>query len=98
MALVLSHFSGDLGHRTGPGRSPELPSQGKRGCHPSTGRSAAGGMSAYGVLKNPMDTNTTQETQFVFRRLEEAFRLFGREVDPYLFWTLLLVLVVGAGF
>lgn len=45
-----------------------------------------------------MDTNTTQETQFVFRRLEEALRLFGREVDPYWFWTLLLVLVVGAGF
>src|SRR5437870_3717449 len=45
-----------------------------------------------------MDTNSTQETQFVFRRLEEALHLFGREADPYWFWILLLLLVVGAGF
>jgi hypothetical protein len=45
-----------------------------------------------------MDTNTTRETEFVFRRLEEALHLFGRDVDPYWFWTLVLLLVVGAGF
>lgn len=45
-----------------------------------------------------MDTNTTQETEFVFRRLEEALHLFGRDVDPYWFWILVLLLVVGAGF
>ncbi len=45
-----------------------------------------------------METNTTQETQFVFRRLEEVLRLFGREVDPYWFWIPVLLLVVLAGF
>jgi hypothetical protein len=45
-----------------------------------------------------MDTNTTQETEFVFRRLEEALHWFGRDIDPYWFWTLVLLLVVGAGF
>src|SRR5438132_826177 len=45
-----------------------------------------------------MDTNTTQETQFVFRRLEEALRLFGQEANPYWFWILVLLVVVGLGF
>ena len=45
-----------------------------------------------------MDTNTTQETEFVFRRLEEVLHLFGRDINPYWFWTVVLLLVVGAGF
>src|SRR5260370_24657258 len=44
------------------------------------------------------DPNTTQETQFVLRRLEEALRLFGKETDPRWFWILVLVLVLGVGF
>jgi hypothetical protein len=45
-----------------------------------------------------MDTNTTKETEFVFRRLEEALHFLGRDVDPYWFWILLLLLVAGTGF
>jgi hypothetical protein len=44
------------------------------------------------------ETTTTQETQFVFRRLEEALRLFGRETDPHWFWVFVLVVVLIAGF
>src|SRR5437660_8225795 len=43
-------------------------------------------------------TNTTHETQFVLRRLEEALRLFGREADPHWFWILVLVVVLAVGF
>src|SRR5437899_4769091 len=43
-------------------------------------------------------TNTTHETQFVLRRLEEALRLFGRETDPHWFWILVLVVVLAVGF
>src|SRR5437588_2760817 len=43
-------------------------------------------------------TNTTQETQFVFRRLEEALRLFGHETDPHWFWIMVLVIVLATGF
>jgi len=48
-----------------------------------------------------MDTdtsNTTHETQFVLRRLEEALRLFGHETDPHWFWILVLVIVLAVGF
>jgi hypothetical protein len=45
-----------------------------------------------------METNSTQETEFVFRRLEEALRLFGRETDPRWFWVFVLCLVLAAGF
>jgi hypothetical protein len=45
-----------------------------------------------------MDTNTSKETDFVFRRLEEALPLFGRDVDPYWFWILVLLLVMATGF
>ena len=41
-----------------------------------------------------MDTSTTQETQFVFRRLEEALQLFGREADAHWFWILVLLVVL----
>jgi len=44
------------------------------------------------------ETNSTQESEFIFRRLEEALRLFGREADPRWFWILILCLVLGAGF
>src|SRR5262249_22630362 len=33
----------------------------------------------------------TEETQFVFRRLEEAIRIFGREFDAHWVWPALLV-------
>jgi hypothetical protein len=46
----------------------------------------------------PTDNNTTQETQFVLRRLEEALRLFGKETDPRWFWILVLTLVLAVGF
>lgn len=44
------------------------------------------------------ETNTTQESQFVFRRLEEALRLFGRETDPRWFWIATLIVVLAVGF
>jgi hypothetical protein len=44
------------------------------------------------------ETNVTQETQFVFRRLEEALHLFGRESDPKWFWIFVLAVVLAAGF
>src|SRR6266849_1594217 len=44
------------------------------------------------------DPNTTQESQFVLRRLEEALRIFGKETDPRWFWILILFLVLSAGF
>src|ERR1700731_4707772 len=43
-------------------------------------------------------SNTTQETQFVFRRLEEALRFLGRETDPHWFWIAVLVVVLLVGF
>src|ERR671935_1610047 len=43
------------------------------------------------------ETNTTLETQFVLRRLEEALRFFGRETDAHWFWVAVLVLVLAAG-
>jgi hypothetical protein len=46
----------------------------------------------------PPDTNTEQESQFVFRRLEEALRFFGRETDPRWFWIFVLGLVLIVGF
>src|SRR5579871_6259160 len=45
-----------------------------------------------------MDTTTTKETEFVFRRLDEALRVFGRETDPRWFWVMIVILVVAAGF
>ena len=46
------------------------------------------------------ETSTTQETQFVLRRMEEALRLFGRDLDArwvWIFWILVLFSVVGGG-
>jgi hypothetical protein len=43
------------------------------------------------------ETNTTQETQFVFRRLEEALRLLGRQLDARWVWIFVLILVLGLG-
>jgi hypothetical protein len=43
------------------------------------------------------ETNTTQEQQFVFRRLEEALRLFGREVDARWVWIFVLAFVLAVG-
>lgn len=45
-----------------------------------------------------MDTETTatQETKFVFRRLEESLRLFGRDFEPIWFWVVVLILVLAA--
>jgi hypothetical protein len=42
----------------------------------------------------PSDTTITQETEFVFRRLSEALRLAGKEVDPRLFWPAVLIPVL----
>ena len=47
---------------------------------------------------NSETTTTTQESQFVLRRLEEALRFFGRETDPHWFWILVLMFVLAAGF
>src|SRR5581483_3475452 len=44
------------------------------------------------------ESNSTKETEFVFRRLEEALRFFGRETDARWFWILVLALVLAAGF
>src|SRR5437588_488998 len=43
------------------------------------------------------ETNTTQTTEFVWRRLTEPLRLFGWELNPRL-WLVLLVLLLLAGF
>jgi hypothetical protein len=43
------------------------------------------------------DTNTTHETQFVLRRLEEALRVFGKETDPHWFWVLVLAVILATG-
>jgi hypothetical protein len=43
------------------------------------------------------ESNTTRETEFVFRRLEEALRFFGRETDARWFWILILAVVLGVG-
>src|SRR5437588_2037354 len=46
-----------------------------------------------------MDTNnTTQETQFVLRRLEEALRVFGHETDAHWFWIFVLAVILAVGF
>ena len=43
------------------------------------------------------EANTTQSTEFVWRRLTEPVRLFNHDLDPRL-WLLLLVLVLGTAF
>src|SRR6266851_4771243 len=104
MALVLSHHPGNSGGRTGPGRSPQFPFERERSCIAGAGSTspAEPGISLAAVrrtaVSDSMDTTTTQETEFVFRRLEEALRLFGRETDPHWFWILVLLLVVATGF
>jgi hypothetical protein len=42
--------------------------------------------------------STTLEREFVFRRLEEALRFFGRETDAHWVWIVLLLLVLPAAF
>jgi hypothetical protein len=44
------------------------------------------------------DTNPTQFTEQVFRRLEEPVRLFGHDLRPDVFWIAVLVLVLLAAF
>src|SRR6266705_2259686 len=43
-------------------------------------------------------TSTTQETQFVLRRLEEALRVFGYETDARWFWIFVLAVILAVGF
>jgi hypothetical protein len=43
------------------------------------------------------ESNTTRETEFVFRRLQEALHFFGRETDARWFWILLLTIVLAGG-
>jgi hypothetical protein len=45
-----------------------------------------------------LEPTATQETEFVFRRLVESLRLFGREFEPSWFWVVLLVLILAAAF
>ncbi len=40
-------------------------------------------------------TETTQETKFIYRRLEELVKLGGREFDPNVFWPLVLFVVLA---
>ena len=44
------------------------------------------------------ETNTELETQFVLRRLEEALRIFGKEVEARWFWAFVLGLILLVGF
>src|SRR5438132_7237 len=44
------------------------------------------------------DTTSTQEQQFVLRRLEEALQLLGREVDAHWFWIAVLVAILLTAF
>src|SRR6516165_918007 len=44
-----------------------------------------------------MDTNTSQEAEFVWRRLTEALHLFRKEIDGY-FWLAILIPVLIIAF
>jgi hypothetical protein len=45
------------------------------------------------------ETNTLQETEFVFRRLNEALHIGGKEIDPRLWWAILIpVLLLGLAY
>src|SRR5262245_41578967 len=44
------------------------------------------------------DTNPTQFTEQIYRRLEEPVRLFGRDLRPDVFWIAVLVVVLLAAF
>jgi hypothetical protein len=44
-----------------------------------------------------MEPNTTQETEFIWRRLTEALHLFGKEIDGY-FWLAILIPVLIVAF
>src|SRR5882762_1018815 len=44
------------------------------------------------------ETNTELETQFVLRRLEEALRIFGKQVEARWFWAFVLGLILLVGF
>lgn len=43
-------------------------------------------------------TETTQETKFIYRRLEESLRLGGKEYDPEVVWISVLVGVLAVAF
>jgi hypothetical protein len=43
------------------------------------------------------DTTTTQVTEYVFRRLEEPLRLFGKELPPWV-WAAALIFLLTVGF
>ncbi len=40
------------------------------------------------------ESNTTLETQFVLRRLEEALRVFGKQVEARWFWAFVLGVIL----
>ncbi len=44
------------------------------------------------------ESNTVLETQFVLRRLEEALRIFGKQVEAKWFWAFVLGLILLVGF
>src|SRR5258708_4215260 len=45
------------------------------------------------------DTNTTQQTEFVLRRIEDSLRLGGQEYDgKWWFFILIPILVIGVGY
>ncbi len=44
------------------------------------------------------ESNTVLETQFVLRRLEEALRIFGKQVEAKWFWAVILGLILLVGF
>src|SRR5436305_14994883 len=44
------------------------------------------------------ESNTVLETQFVLRRLEEALRVFGKQVEARWFWAFVLGLILLVGF
>ncbi|HEV8060688.1 MAG TPA: vWA domain-containing protein, partial [Gemmataceae bacterium] len=44
------------------------------------------------------ESNTVSETQFVLRRLEEALRIFGKQVEARWFWAFVLGLILLVGF
>lgn len=44
------------------------------------------------------ESNTVLETQFVLRRLEEALRVFGKQVEARWFWAFVLGVILLVGF
>src|SRR5438132_2230417 len=106
--MVLFVIPSRFGDRTGPGRALELSFERKRGAAARPGRSPPGhrgvnkahGLQPVGLTRMDfayMEPTTTQETEFVWRRLADTLKLFGQELDGH-FWLAILIPVLIIAF